>query len=46
MALPAGFPTVPKPPPASVPLTDPAWDLWHVKLYDYLVRLRAYVDTL
>jgi len=39
--IPADFPDPPKPPPASVPVTDIAWYDYAVDLQRYLVRLMA-----
>jgi hypothetical protein len=41
MALPATFPAPPKPPPASVPMTDIAWLQYFESLYYWQVKLRA-----
>lgn len=41
MALPAGFPKPPKPPPASVPITDTAWLQYFEALYYWQLKLTA-----
>lgn len=39
MALPADFERPPKPPPASVPITDQAWRDHFQKLYQWQLKL-------
>lgn len=39
--LPAGFAKPPKPPPASVPITDTAWIQYFNDLYQWQIKLVA-----
>lgn len=39
MPLPKGFEPPPNPPPANVPVTDPAWYAYHQKLARWLKKL-------
>lgn len=41
MALPAGFPAPPKPPPATVAITDTAWLQYFNDLYQWQRKLVA-----
>lgn len=41
LPLPAGFPQPPKPPPASVPITDPAWQSFFNDQYFWFRKLLA-----